>query len=333
MPRKHLDELRDLGVRVLTGARTLPENAASVVEALIRAESDGIASHGLSRLPAYADQAELGKVDGFAMPELTETGNAAVRVDAKNGFAYPAVRIGLERVTDMVLVAGCAAVAIGSSHHAGVIGHHVESVAEHGFTAMGFTNSPAAIAPAGGGRAVFGTNPIAFACPRVGAAPIVIDTSLSRVARGRIKLAADRGEPIPNNWAVDREGNPTTDAIAAMQGAMLPIGGPKGSALVLMVELLTAAMTGSNAGFQASSFFDAEGPPPAIGKFFVVFDPDAFSGGGFNKGVEELVSAIGGQSGTRLPGERRLELRERAEKDGVEIAEDLWKELQQRAGD
>ncbi len=333
MSRKHLEELRDLGVRVLTGARTSPENAASVVEALIRAESDGIASHGLSRLPAYADQAELGKVDGFAMPELTETGNAAVRVDAKNGFAYPAVRIGLERVTDMVLVAGCAAVAIGSSHHAGVIGHHVESVAEHGFTAMGFTNSPAAIAPAGGGRAVFGTNPIAFACPRVGAAPIVIDTSLSRVARGRIKLAADRGEPIPNNWAVDREGNPTTDAIAAMQGAMLPIGGPKGSALVLMVELLTAAMTGSNAGFQASSFFDAEGPPPAIGQFFVVFDPDAFSGGGFNKGVEELVSAIGGQSGTRLPGERRLELRERAEKDGVEIADDLWKELQQRAGD
>ena len=89
----------------------------------------------------------------------------------------------------------------------------------------------------------------------------------------------------------------------------------------------------TNAGFQASSFFDAEGPPPAIGQFFVVFDPDAFSGGGFNKGVEELVSAIGGQSGTRLPGERRLELRERAEKDGVEIADDLWKELQQRAGD
>lgn len=333
MPRKSLDDLRDLATRVLVAAGTTTGTSAMVADALVRADADGLASHGVMRLPSYAGQARAGKVDGRAEPELTETGSAAIRVDARDGFAYPAIRLGLERAAGMVAGAGSVSVAIGNSHHAGVVGHHVEDLAEQGLAALGFTNSPAAIAPAGGGRAIFGTNPIAFACPRRNSPPIVIDTSLSRVARGRVKLAADRGEPIPDTWAVDAEGNPTTDASAAMQGAMLPIGGAKGSALVLMVELLCAALTGSNAGFQASSFFDAEGPPPGIGQFYVVFRPDAFDGGGFSDRVEDIAGAITGQSGARLPGSRRLEMRSRAAAEGAEVPEELYGELERLAAE
>lgn len=333
MPRKSLDDLRELATRVLGVSGTAPGAAATVARALVRAEADGLASHGLARLPVYAGQVRAGKVDGRVEPELTETGSAAIRVDALGGFAYPAIRLGLDRAAEMIAEAGTVAVAIGNSHHAGVVGHQLEDLAERGLAALGFTNSPAAIAPAGGNRALFGTNPIAFACPRRNGPPIVIDTSLSRVARGRIKLAADRGDPIPETWAIDPDGNPTTDAAKAMQGAMLPIGGAKGSVLALMVELLCAALTGSNAGFQASSFFDSDGPPPGIGQFYVVFRPDAFDGGGFAERVEDIAEAITGQPGARLPGGRRLDQRAQAARDGVEIADGLYSELQRLAAD
>ncbi|MBC8338874.1 MAG: Ldh family oxidoreductase [Alphaproteobacteria bacterium] len=328
-----LPELRGLAVRVLTASKTSPDTAACVAAALVRADADGIPSHGMARLPIYADQSKCGKVDGFVSPELSETGTAAIRVDARCGFAYPAIDLGLNRAMEMVEPAGVVALAIGNSSHAGVLGHSVERLADAGLAAMAFVNTPAAISPWGGNRALYGTDPIAFACPRPDAPPLVIDLSISKIARGKIKLAADRDEAIPDDWATDADGNPTTDAGKAMRGgSLLPIGDAKGAALALMVELMSAAMTGSQYGYEASSFFDAEGGPPKTGQFFFIFKPECLGGKNAVARIGALMQAITDQPGARIPGQRRFENRKRAETDGVDIPDDLLENLRWRAG-
>lgn len=331
MGKRTLDDLEDLAKRVLVASRTSEENAATVAAALVKADADGIASHGVARLPAYADQAKAGKVDGFATPEVTRPGLAAVRVDANSGFAYPAIAAGTKLALDTIRETGIVGLAIGRSHHAGVAGHHAETFANAGYACIGFTNSPAGIAPWGGKRPLFGTNPIAFACPRRGQPPLICDLSLSKVARGKIKLAADKGEPIPEGWAVDADGNATTDASAAMGGSLLPMGDAKGAALVLMVEIMSATMTGSNHGFEASSFFDDKGGPPHIGQFFIAMDPGKFAGDGFADRLEVLLGAMLEQDGVRLPGARRFGIREKSQAEGVEIPDNLLEQLEKRA--
>ena len=154
----------------------------------------------------------------------------------------------------------------------------MERLADAGLVALMFVNTPSAIAPWGGSKAVLGTNPIAFACPLPGRAPLVIDLSLSKVARGNIMTAKQRGEKIPEGWALDAAGKPTTDPDAALAGTMVPMGDAKGSALALMVELLAAGLTGANFAAEASSYLDDKGPPPGTGQLIVAFDPQAFGG-------------------------------------------------------
>ena len=324
-------ELRALAGRTLIAAGASPDNADQVAAALVAAELDGLASHGLSRVPFYADQVKSGKVDGRAVPELTRLASAVIRVDARSGFAYPAIELGLEAADSSVGATGIAAVAIANSHHCGVAGHHVERLAEKQLVGLMFANTPSAIAPWGGRRGLFGTNPIAFACPRRDAPPLVVDLSVSVGARGRIVLAAGKGETIPEGWALDASGRPTTDAKAAMGGTLLPIGGAKGAALALMVEILAAGLTGSRMGFEASSFFDAEGRPPRTGQLFIVLDPSAF-GVDFIERVETLASAMLSESGVRLPGDRRHASRARLARDGIPVSETLIAELRRRAG-
>ena len=331
MTKIALDDLRTLAAAVLVGAGTSPPNAAHVADALVAADADGIASHGVSRLPAYADQASSGKVDGGAVPTIAETAAATLLVDAADGFAYPAIILGLERAAARVRTTGIVAVALRRSHHFGVAGHHVERLAAAGLVGLAFSNSPAGIAPWGGRRALYGTNPVAFACPRRDRPPLVVDLSLSKVARGRIMVAADKGEPIPEGWALDADGRPTTDARAAMGGTMLPMGDAKGAALALAVELLAAGLTGGNYGFEAGSFFTADGPRPRIGHLFLIIDPAALAGPTFIDRVEVLLTAIEEQEGTRLPGARRLSARARATADGVDVPEKLLAEIRRRA--
>jgi (2R)-3-sulfolactate dehydrogenase (NADP+) len=326
-----LAEAHRIAVAALVAANTSPANAASVADALIAAEADGLASHGLSRVAAYADQAKVGKVDGHAVPILTATAPGTLLVDAKDGFAYPAIEAAIARAAEMAKTAGTVAVGIANSHHFGAAGLHVEAAAKHGLVALLFGNSPAAIAPWGGLKPLFGTNPIAFACPRQGQPPLVIDLSLSKVARGKIMVAAQKGEAIPEGWALDPSGQPTTDAKQALAGTMLPLGDAKGAALVLMVELLSAALTASHFGFEASSFFDAKGPPPRVGQLLLLIDPARLAGAAFAARVETLLGAVLGQSGTRLPGARRLALRAKAAKDGIKVPADLLADLRKRA--
>lgn len=284
-----------------------PEVAAPTVAALILADRDGIPSHGLSRLPFYLRQAATGKVNARAQPEVTRSG-AVIRVDARHGLAFPAIVAGLAAAQPVARAQGLAAVGIARSHHFGVAGHPVEQAAQAGLVALALSNTPAAIAPHGGTRALFGTNPIAFACPVAGDGPLVIDLSLSKVARGKVMLAAREGRAIPEGWALDAQGRPTTDAQAALHGAMLPMGDAKGAALALMVELLAAGLTGASFGHEASSFFDDAGPAPGIGHLIVLIEPDAFAPG-FATRAAALAQAILTQPGTRLPGSARAQAR------------------------
>lgn len=320
--------LKELAIGILVRNNTSAVNAALVAEALVAAQIDGHAGHGLSRLPAYAAQAKSGKVRGHADPVADLAGSAAVRIDAGYGFAFPAMDLARKELKRLTATTGIAAATIHRSHHFGAAGRHVELLADAGLIGLVMGNSPKAIAPWGGKEGVFGTNPIAFAAPR-GAMnpPLLIDLSLSKVARGKVMVAAKNGDPIPEGWALDAEGNPTTDARAALDGTMVPMGDAKGAALVLMVEILAAALTGANFGFEASSFFSAEGEPPGVGQTLIAIDPEALSGGAFAGRLDVLVDAILSQPGTRLPGTRRLENRAKADTDGVSVPDALMTEL------
>ncbi|HBV00393.1 Ldh family oxidoreductase, partial [Thalassospira lucentensis] len=200
----------------------------------------------------------------------------------------------------------------------------VERLAEQGLAAMMFANAPAAMAAWGGRRPMFGTNPIAFGVP-VGNAgdPIVIDLALSKVARGKIMAAKQKGVSIPGDWAVDTDGNPTTDPVKALEGTMVPAGGVKGAALAMMVELLAAGLTGAQFGHQSSSLFDDKGRPPALGQMIIAIDPVATGGPDIADHLASIANEIAAEEGVRLPGRRGKSVRQKAEFDGIEIEEDV----------
>ena len=327
MPVLSLDEARDLVVGALVRSGTNEPNAASVARALVGAEADGLNGHGLSRVAAYAAQVRAGKVVGHASVGISRPRPAIVAIDAAFGFAYPALDAAIDLLPEVAKVEGLAAAPIRRSHHCGAAGRPVEALAERGLVAILFANSPAAMAPWGGSRAVFGTNPIAFACPLVGRAPIVVDLSLSKVARGNIVNAKKRGEAIPEGWALDPQGHPTTDASAALDGTMVPLGDAKGTALALMVELLAAGMTGANFASEATSFLDAVGDPPGTGQLILAFDARAFAGDACER-FALFADSIEEQPGARLPGTRRLKLREKATRDGIAVSDALLKEIE-----
>jgi len=314
-------------VEILERNNTSKANAESVAKALIAAEMDCQRGHGLSRLPSYAAQSASGKVDGHATPLIVDQKAAAIRIDAANGFAFPAFDLATKELIKLTADSGMAAASIFHSHHFGQAGYHAERLAEKGLVALVFGNSPQAIAPWGGSKGVFGTNPIAFAAPRASGLPLLIDLSLSKSARGKVMVAQQKGESIPEGWAIDEHGQATTDPSAALKGTMLPMGDAKGAALVLMVEILAASLSGANFGYEATSFFTAEGEPPGVGQLIIAFDPEFFSGGSFTRRMEELVEEILKQDNTRIPGSGRITLRDKACLEGLQIPENLMIEL------
>jgi (2R)-3-sulfolactate dehydrogenase (NADP+) len=326
MPTFTLAEAETLVAAALIRAKASESNARSVARALVLAEADGLKGHGLSRAAPYAAQSKAGKVDGHAAPVLTRRKPGLVSIDAASGFAYPAIDLAERALPGIVRSQGVAAVAIHRSHHCGAAGHPVERLAEAGFVAILFVNTPSAMAPWGGTMPVLGTNPIAFACPLPGRPPLVIDLSLSKVARSNIVGAKQRGEKIPEGWALDEHGQPTTDPDAAMRGTMVPAGDAKGTALALMVELLAAGLTGANFAAEASSFHDDKGPPPGTGQLIVAFDPSTFGGDAVSR-FGFLAQSIETQQGARLPGTRRLKLREKAKAEGLAVSNALLKEI------
>jgi len=333
MPLVALGVLTDLATRALARAGANPAMAAATAAALVYAEARGLGGHGASRIPQYSIHLANGRADGSAQPEIVRAKGGAILVDAKCGLAFPACALAIDEAIRRAREFGVAYAGVTNSHHFGAAAYHLEPVGAAGFVGLAFGNSPAAMAAAGGRRPLLGTNPIAAVFPRRAAPAIIIDLSLSEVARGKMMVAAKEGKPIPLGWALDRDGKPTTDANAALHGSMLPMGGAKGAMLALVVELLVTALTGAAMGFEASSFFVDEGNRPRIGQGFLVVDPDALAGNAaYHERIETLADAMLADPGVRLPGERRRALAARAEVEGVLLSDALYAQLQKLAG-
>ena len=327
-----LAELQDLAQRALEAVGAGAAMAASAARALVAAEAQGLASHGLARVPQYAGFLKNGRADGKAIAHVIKSKGGAVLVDAANGLAFPACDLAIQEAMRRARKHGVAFAGVTNSHHFGVAAYHLEAVGSNGLAGIAMGNSPAAMPMPGGKRALFGTNPIAAVFPRSDGAPISIDLSLSEVARGKLMVAAQKGEAIPLGWALDKHGQPTTDAKAALEGMMLPAGGSKGAMLALMVELLVVALTGARFGFEANSFFVSEGNRPQLGQAFIVIDPDALAGNdAYYARVETLLEAMLADDGVRIPGYRRNALAAQAARDGLVIADGLLAQLRQLA--
>ncbi len=320
-------EARALVAHALGQAGAGPEMARSTAQALVLAEAQGLGSHGLSRVAQYTMHLRNGRADGAALPKLLRRKGSALLVDAGTGLAFPACELAVREAMATAREHGVAIAGVVRSHHAGVIVDHLRPAAAAGLVGLGLANSPAAMPAAGGRHAIFGTNPVAAVFPRQGADALMIDLSLSEVARGKLMVAAKEGRAIPAGWALDAAGQPTTDPKAGLSGSMLPIGAatsPKGAMLALVVELLVTALIGANFGFEASSFFVDEGNQPGLGQLFILIDPAALAGqASYLARVEVLVAEMLVDEGVRLPGARREALLRRAQAEGIEVADAL----------
>ena len=339
MARLTMAQARELVATALQAAGANPVMAQATARALVLAEAQGLVSHGLSRVGQYSGHLRHGRVNGAAVPAVATSKSAAAVVDAQEGLAFAACELA---VTDAITRArefGISVVGVINSHHCGVLVDHLRAAGAAGMVGLGFANSPSAMPAAGGRHPVFGTNPVAAIFPRRGETALMIDLSLSEVARGKLMVAAKAGQPIPLGWALDAQGEPTTDPKAGMAGSMLPFGtgaasgpgatsSPKGAMLALLVELLVTALIGANFGFEASSFFVDEGNRPRIGQTFIVIDPGALAGReGFFDRIEVLVHEMLVDAGVRLPGARREALLRSAQADGIEIDDALLASL------
>ncbi len=328
MTRLTLDAVYDLSHAALRGSGAVPAQAGPVAESVREAEAEGIRNVGLGYLPIYCEHLSCGKVKGDAVPRLTEAAPAVLRVDAGHGFCHPAFLLALPRFLAMAQASGIAALAITRSYSAGVVGWFVERLADRGLVGLAFANASASIAPWGGSKAMFGTNPIGFAAPRRNGPPVVVDMASSATARVNIVQAAARGEEVPLGWVFDAEGKSTTDPKAlAAGGSVGPLGGAKGYGLALMVDILAGALTGSNWSHEASSFGSNDGGPPAVGQLFIALDPAKTGGEAVADRLEQLAGRIAEQPGARLPGDKRHAQRLAAARDGVEVPADLVAKL------
>ena len=329
--RLSIDELTQLVVAALMQAGASRPMAKATARALVAAEMAGLGGHGLSRVQLYAQHVKEGRASGSAEPRIIHEKGATCLIDAQGALAYLAMELATLEAARRAREFGVAFCGVTDSHHCGAMDFHLASLAEAGMVGIGFTNSPAAINAWGGKTPLFGTNPIAAVFPRKGQAPLIIDLSLTEVARGKIMVAAKEGNPIREGWAFDANGKPTTDAKAALTGSMAAIGGVKGVLLALTVELLCCALTGAQFGFENDSFFEP-GRPASIGHAILAIDPGALAGSAvYEERIETLIAAMLEDKDVRLPGDRRQKLTADARANGVTVSDALLKQLQELA--
>jgi len=327
--KKKPDELLRLARNALEKAGANPVMAAAAAKHLVRAEEHGLPTHGMSRVPFYCGFLKNGRADGAARPILASERAAACLIDNRDGLPYESSAWAIEEVIQRARRNGIGFAGITNSSHVGVLGIHLLPVAAAGMVGVAFTNSPAAIPAWGGKKALFGTNPVAAVFPRRQGDPLVIDLAMTTVVRGKIMMAMRKGERIPEGWALDRDGKPTTDPKEAIErGSLFPIGGAKGAMLALTFELICAALSGSAIGPEADSFFAEEGNKPRIGQAFIAIDPSALSGiDRFFERTEAVIAAMLADPGVRLPGARRFAA-ERKSKDGLDVPDELLAQIE-----
>ena len=321
-------ELVQLASTGLKAAGIHQKAAFETAQCLALAELDGLASHGMARVSQYAAHAKHGRVELAAKVKVHPFKTSAALVDAGDGLAFPALRFATDLSVNIASKTGVGLVAVTNSHHFGVAGHFAEAAARAGYISLVFGNTPAAMPMVGGTKAIFGTNPLAAAFPIANADPLVIDMSLSAVARGKLLIAAKKGEPIPEGWALTAEGKPTTDPQEGLKGLMVPLGGDKGALLALIVELLVVGLSGSRFSYEADSFFDAKGNRPRIGQLLLTIDPGLAGGRIFANRMQDFLLTLASDSGTRLPGQRRFKQRQTGFVEGVNVSDVVVQEIQ-----
>lgn len=298
--------------------------AAPIARVIVAGERDACKSHGIYRVEGCLRTLKQGKVNPGAIPVLSQNDSAIVHVDAKGGFANAAFELGAPVLAERAKAFGIAALVINDCTHFSALWPEVEAMTAHGLATIAMCPSYATVAPAGGTKALMGTNPFAFGWPREGHPPYVFDFATSVAARGEVELHRIAGNPLPDGWAVNSAGQPTTDPTAALQGAMLPFGGHKGSAISMMIELLAGVMIGDMTSPEALQFLGATNIAPRHGELIIAFCPDRFAaakGGVSFDRAEALFEAVLGQ-GARLPSARRFAARARSEAEGIHLTAD-----------
>lgn len=329
-----ISELNCLVTRALECSGATPTAAGAAARALVSAEAQGLGSHGVSRVPQYATFLGNGRSNRDAVPEIVRSKGGSCLIDAHSGMAYEACAMAINTVIARAGEFGIGCVGVTNSNHFGAAAVHLEPLGQAGLVGLAFSNSPAAMPAWGGKTPLFGTNPIAAVFPRRDKAPLVIDLALSEAARGKIMLAAKEGKPIPLGWALNKAGQQTTDARAALEGSMLPVGGVKGAMLALTVELLACALTGAAFGFEADSFFVDTGNQPRLGQLFLAIDPGTLAGSDtYFSRTERLIDMMLEDEGVRIPGERRRDLANAAVRNGITIADALHVQILRLAGE
>jgi len=293
------------------------DQAAHVAKAVARAEETGNVICGLYYLESYCTQLASGRVNGTVTPEVSRPRPASIFANAKFGFAQPAFAAGLSDAVDAAKEMGVATLSVAHAHTCTSLGFFTEQIATHGLIALGMTNASPVVAPPGGNKAVVGTNPIAMSVPGDGMLAMHFDFSTSAVALGKITMAKAAGESIPLGWAVDAEGQPTTDPEAALKGALVSAGGYKGWGFGLMAELLAAGMTGSVNSLDVSGLKLPDGKPHGLGQFYILIDPTTH-GDHFADRFARMAEAVAAQDGARIPGADRKVMTE------IDVPDALW---------
>lgn len=320
-----LEEVHQLASKALRAQQVSEEQARAVADIVTAAERDACKSHGLFRIPGYAASAASGKVSGDAVPVLSELSASVLRVDAMNGYAPLALEIGSKPLIELARNQGIAALTINNNYHFAALWPEVERLCDAGLVGFAFVSAKSFVAPPGGTKALYGTNPMAFGWPRDNGHHMIFDQASSASARGEIQIHQRDGETIPDGWAIDADGNPTNDPAAALAGAQLPFGGYKGGAIALMVELLAGALIGDVFSFEATAQDKADGGPSRGGELLLAIDPAKFrnQSGSSQSHAELLFGELAKQEGTRLPSARRYAARQRTVTDGIQIPSSL----------
>jgi len=321
MPDIPLDRIEATTAQALERHGAAPWVAASVARAVRAAESAGNKICGLYYLESYCQQLRSGRVKGEVDPDVTRPRPATVVVDAKFGFAQPAFERALPEALAAARECGVASLAVAHAHTCTSLGYFTAQIARAGLVGLGFTNASPIVAPPGGKTRVIGTNPISFAAPDgQGGIAMQFDQSTTTVALGKITMAKAAGEPIPEGWAVDADGHPTTDPEAALKGSLVSMGGYKGWGFGLMGDLLAAGLTGSRAGPDIAPLKAPEGAPHDIGDYYLLIDPDDMAV--FQDRFARLAEMVAQDAGTRIPGQGK------AGRDPVPVDARAWAQVQ-----
>ena len=300
-----LEEIEELSREVLHFNGCDDLNTDALVRTIVTAERDGSASHGLFRLPGYVASLRSGKVNGKARPSVDNKLKAVVKVHGDNGYAPIAIETGVPVLAAAAKLLGVAVMTMTNTYHFAALWPEVEALAEEGLIGLACVCTQPFVAPAGGTEALFGTNPIAFAWPRPGKMPVVVDMATAAMAHGEIQVAAREGEVVPTGTGLDAQGRETTDPGEILKGVLLPFGGYKGSAIALMVELLAAGAVGDCFSFEGEALDNGDGGPTVGGEFMLAISPEMLAGSDWAEHCEIFLERYEAIEGARLPGLRR----------------------------